>query len=54
LFDGNPPDHLTTVVLEDATHAFRLVDDPCNSWVNVAEKPRSEELVVVLNDWLEA
>jgi len=54
LFEGSPPENLTTVVLEDATHVFRLVDDPCDSWVNVAEQPRSEELVVVLNDWLEA
>jgi pimeloyl-ACP methyl ester carboxylesterase len=53
LFDGNPPEHFTTVVLDDATHAFRLVDDPCESWVNVPEQPRSEELTVVLNDWLE-
>ena len=53
LFDGNPPDRLTTVVIDDATHAFRLVNDPCESWVDVPDQPRSEELVVVLNDWLE-
>lgn len=53
LFDGSPPDHLTTVVIDDATHAFRLVDNPCESWVDVTEQPQSEELVVVLNDWLE-
>jgi len=54
LYDGQLPDHLTTVVLEGATHAFRLVDDPCDSWGNVPAQPRSEELVVVLNDWLAA
>ena len=54
LFDGSPPDHLSTVVIEGATHAFRLVDDPCESWVNVPELPRSEEPIVVLNDWLAA
>jgi len=54
LFDGNPPEHLTTVVLEDATHAFRLVDDPCESWVDVPDQPQSEELVQTLNDWLAA
>jgi hypothetical protein len=52
LFDGNPPDNLTTVVIDDATHAFRLVDDPCDSWVNVAEQPRSEDLTMVLSNWL--
>jgi len=52
IFDGNPPDRLTTVVLADATHAFRLVNDPCESWVDVPDQPRSEELIVVLNDWL--
>ena len=54
LFDGRPPEHLTTVVIEGATHAFRLVDDPCDSWVDVPEQPRSEEAVAVLHDWLAA
>jgi alpha/beta superfamily hydrolase len=53
LYAGRPPDHLSTLVLADATHYFRLVEDPCQSWVDVAEQPRSEELVVVLNEWLE-
>lgn len=54
LFDGNPPEHLTAVVIEDATHAFRRVDDPCESWVDVADQPQSEELVQTLNGWLDA
>jgi hypothetical protein len=54
LYDGNVPDHLTTHVLAGTTHAFRLVDDPCDSWVDVREQPRSEELGIVLNDWLTA
>ena len=53
LFDGNPPSHFTTVVLENATHAFRLVDNPCESWVDVPDQPQSEELIAVLNDWLD-
>jgi pimeloyl-ACP methyl ester carboxylesterase len=54
LFDGNLPEHFTTVVLDDATHVFRLVDGPCDSWVDVPAQPQSEELISVLNDWLEA
>jgi pimeloyl-ACP methyl ester carboxylesterase len=54
LFDGRPPDHLTTAVIEGATHAFRLVNDPCESWVNVPEQPQSGETVAVLHNWLEA
>jgi len=54
LFNGNLPEHFTTIVLDDATHTFRLVDDPCDSWVDVPAQPRSVELISVLNDWLEA
>ena len=52
LFDGNVPDNLTTVVIDDATHAFRLVSDPCESWVDVQSQPQSTELTMVLNNWL--
>jgi hypothetical protein len=54
LFDGRPPDHLTTAVIDGATHAFRLVDDPCESWLDVPEQPRAQEPIAVLNDWLDA
>jgi pimeloyl-ACP methyl ester carboxylesterase len=54
LFGSALPDHLTAVVVEGATHAFRLVADPCDSWVDVAEQPRSQEAVAVLHDWLAA
>jgi pimeloyl-ACP methyl ester carboxylesterase len=53
LFDGTVPQNLTTVVLEDATHVFRLVDSACDSWEDVPDQPRSEQLVAVLNGWLE-
>jgi pimeloyl-ACP methyl ester carboxylesterase len=53
LFDGNLPENFTTVVLEDSTHVFRLVDNPCESWVDVPSQPRSDELISVLNGWLE-
>ena len=52
IFDNNPPENLTTVIIKGATHAFRLVNDPCDSWVNVADQSQSEELIIVLNDWL--
>ena len=52
IFDNNPPEHFSMVVIDDATHAFRLVNDPCESWVNVEEQVQSEQLIEVLDSWL--
>ena len=52
IFENDVPDNLSSVVIAGATHAFRLVDDPCNSWVNVEGQEQSEQLVEVLNAWL--
>ncbi len=53
IFDNNVPDNFRSVVIEGATHAFRLADDPCDSWVNPDQQEQSEDLVEVLHAWLE-
>lgn len=52
IFNNDVPEHLSTVVIDGASHAFRLVNDPCESWVNVEEQAHSEQLTEVLNTWL--
>jgi len=52
IFDNNIPENFSVVVLDDATHAFRLVNDPCESWVNPEEQEQSEQLTEVLHSWL--
>jgi len=52
VFDGNVPANLNMVVIDGATHIFRLVDDPCESWENPEEQEQSEQLIEVLHSWL--
>ena len=52
IFDLNPPEHLTAVVIDGANHSFRLVDTPCTTWEQSLTQPFSEELTGVLGDWL--
>lgn len=52
IFKNDVPEHFTEVVIEDASHAFRLVSDPCESWVNVEEQEQSAQLAEVLHTWL--
>jgi pimeloyl-ACP methyl ester carboxylesterase len=49
IFDGDIPAHFNTVVIGNATHGFRIVNDPCEI---LDEQPLSDELVEVLNTWL--
>ena len=51
-FDNNIPEHLGLVVIDDATHGFRLVNDPCESLVNRETQEQSEQLREVLHAWL--
>lgn len=51
-FDGNVPDNLTMAVVKDATHTFRLVDVPCDSWKDPKQYETSTEVIAILNDWL--
>ena len=52
IFEGEVPQNLSTAVIDAASHAFRLVDNPCESWNNPEEQMQSPQLVEVLNDWL--
>ena len=52
IFENDVPDNLSSVVIAGATHAFRLVTDPCESWVNIEEQQQSQQLTEVLHDWL--
>ena len=52
IYDNKVPEHFSMLVIDDATHAFRLVNDPCESWINVEEQVQSEQLTEVLNVWL--
>ena len=45
IFKNYEPDNLSSVVITGATHAFRLVTDPCESWVNTDPQEQSEQLL---------
>ena len=52
IFNNDVPEHLKVVVIDNATHAFRLVNEPCESWASVEEQVQSEQLIEVLGAWL--
>jgi len=52
IFDGNIPDHLNVVVAEDATHSYRLVNEPCDSGNDPTQYEQSTEVIDIMNDWL--
>ncbi len=52
IFDNDVPENFNVVILDRATHVFRLVNDPCESWENVEDQEQSEQLVEVLHTWL--
>jgi pimeloyl-ACP methyl ester carboxylesterase len=52
IFDGNVPANLKLVVIDGATHAFRLVDDPCEYLEYPEEQEKSRQLSEVLHSWL--
>jgi len=52
IFENDVPENLSSVVIAGATHAFRLVNDPCESWVHAEQQEQSEQLVEVLHTWL--
>jgi pimeloyl-ACP methyl ester carboxylesterase len=53
IFGGNVPENLSMAVAKDATHIFRLVDEPCDSYNNPTQYELSTEVIDILNDWLE-
>ena len=52
IFDNDVPEHIRVAVIENASHAFRLVNDPCESWENPESQEQSEQLFDVLHTWL--
>jgi pimeloyl-ACP methyl ester carboxylesterase len=52
IFADQVPDNLSAPVIKGATHAFRLVDDPCDSWVEVEEQQQADELAEIMQSWL--
>lgn len=52
IFSNQVPDHLSVVVIDDATHIFRLVDDPCGSFENPEEFELSKQPTDVIDTWL--
>ncbi len=53
IFDNDVPEQFSTAVIDNASHAFTLVDDPCESGVNPDQEEQSQKLVEVLHAWLE-
>jgi uncharacterized protein len=49
IFDGAVPENLHAVTIANATHGYKIVDDPCE---NPADKPLSDELTNIINNWL--
>jgi hypothetical protein len=52
IFNNLVPNHLSVVVIDDATHIFRLVEDPCGSFENPEEFELSEQLTEAISSWL--
>jgi pimeloyl-ACP methyl ester carboxylesterase len=52
IFEDGLPENLTVTVAEGATHQYRLVDDPCDSWNTPTQFEQSTEVIDILNDWL--
>ncbi len=53
IFGGQIPSNFQLPVIAGASHAFRLVDDPCESWIDVDQQEQSRELSEVLSVWLD-
>lgn len=52
IFNDNIPGNLSVAVAKDATHSFRVVNTPCDSWNDSTQYEQSQEVVTILNDWL--
>lgn len=51
-FDHDIPDNFSVAVVDDATHAFHLVNKPCESFESSEGREQSEQLTEILNTWL--
>lgn len=52
IFSNQVPDHLSVVVIDDATHIFRLVENPCESFENPEKFELSKQPTDVIHTWL--
>jgi pimeloyl-ACP methyl ester carboxylesterase len=52
IFGDDLPDTLSVAVAERATHSFRLVNTPCDSFNEPTQYKQSAEVIEVLNGWL--
>jgi pimeloyl-ACP methyl ester carboxylesterase len=52
IFNNDVSENISIKVIDGATHVFRLVNDPCESWENPDEQEQSEQLLDVLHSWL--
>ena len=52
IFEDGLPENLTITVADGATHQYRLVNDPCDSWNNPTQFEQSTQVIDILNDWL--
>jgi len=52
IFSNQVPNHLSVVVIDGATHIFRLVKDPCGSFENPEEFELSKQPTDVIHSWL--
>lgn len=53
IFDNQVPGNLHPVVIDNVSHAFLLVNDPCESWIDPDQQEQSEQLADVLRAWLD-
>jgi hypothetical protein len=52
IFGGVLPKHLTLAVAKHATHVFRVVKTPCDSWNDPTQYELSTEVAAIMQDWL--
>ena len=52
IFNDEMPDNLEMKVVKDATHIYRVVDSPCDSWNDPTEYELSSEVTAILDKWL--
>lgn len=52
IFEGGLPDNLTVTMADDATHNYRMVNEPCDSWNDPSQYEQSTQVIDILNNWL--
>jgi len=52
IFNGDIPKNLTVAVAGHATHGYRTVNTPCDSWNDPMQYEMSAEVAGIMNDWL--